>query len=329
MKTKLWLAFIVAFSTLISCTKDEIKETEPLAQPEVVTFSIQSVVSKTSLRAAAPVVTGKDARYIVELWNSNKNSRIDRIVQLNNPSFTLILDRSISYNVAVWVDYVDDVDDATGTPSDYFYLTTDFQRIVLNSLDGDPDAFDGRVYQTSNLPARDAFTGIFSFAAGQTYPTTLQVKRPLARINLVATDAGLWKNRSEVNGATLTFRVTNPGYYTFNVLTQSCVATGLNIEFQNTIDASVYNTYPDNQSQTVLSGLYFANTNSADNGGNTKTFTLHWQIGTGTEGNITLSDVLFKRNYNTNFTGGTLFNPVSFTIDANSEYDEPDVDLGF
>lgn len=325
MKKNLIVAIIASMSALASCTQEDMP-TQP--QPETVTFSIKAD-SKATTRAIAPTVAGKDTRYIVELWNEAKTTRIGRYVQLNNPSFSLILDKALSYNVAVWVDYVTDVDDSTPTPADYFYVTTDFQRIVLNSLDGDPDAFDGRIYKMSNLASRDAFTGIFTFTAGQPYPTTLQVKRPLARINVIAKDASVWKSQPEINGDSITVRITNPGYYTFNALTQTCVATGIDVEFTNTIYASTYNNYPSGESQTVLSGLYFAQTDENTNLTNTQNFSIHWKVGQGTETNINLTALPFKRNYNTNISGGLIFNVANFSIDTNSTYDTPDFSSGF
>ncbi len=319
MKKNLFVAIFAVISGLLSCTNEDVTAVTP--ETETVTFNIQPD-AKASTRAAAPTVDGKDTRYIVELWKADKSERIERHVQLNDPSFSLLLDRAVSYYVAVWVDYVTDVDDTTPEPDDYYYVTTNLKSVTLNTTDQTPGAFDTRVYQMSNIAARDAFTGVFSFASGQPYPTSLQVTRPLARINVIATDAGLWKNRTETQGKDIVIRITNPGYYTYNVLEQKSVATGINVEFDNTITPATYGTYADGVSQTVLSGLYFADTNTTDVLLSTRTFTLHWKVGTNDELALpAITSLPYKRNYNTNITGGLIYNSVNFEIDTNSNYE--------
>ncbi len=322
MKKNLIIVIMSVIFAFVSCTKDQDIAAD---RSEAVTFSIQTEPLITT-RAAAPAVTGKDARYIIELWDADNTARVERIVQLNNPSFSLILDKALSYNVAVWVDYVNDVDDGTGTPTDFYYATEDFKRIALNAIDGTTGPYSERVYLMSNLPARDAFTGVFPFLTGQPYPTTLQVKRPFARVNVIASDAGLWKNRSEINGDTIKVSFTNAGYYTYNILTQLPVSTSLNVGFTNSIPASVYNTYPDGVNQTVLSGLYFANPTLDGYSAHSKIFTIITKVGNGANRVDSIPNLPFKRNFNTNITGGLVFTTAPFSIDTNTEYDDPDID---
>lgn len=317
MKKNLVLSVIAAIFGFISCTNDE---DMAVKSETTVTFSIQTE-PLLSTRAAAPTVTGKDARYIVEVWNADSTARLQRIVQINQTSFSLVLDRALSYTVAVWVDYVN-----TGTETDYYYVTTNFKDIELNTIDEDPGAFEERRYLMSNLPARDAFTGVFPFIDGQPYPTNLLVKRPLAKINIIATDAGLWQSSSTINGDTIKLSITNPAYYTYNVLLQHPVATSTKLTFVNNIAANVYANYPVGVNQIVLSGLYFANTASANNSASTPNFVIHTQIGSNPERPvIPITGLPFKRNFITNITGGLIFNSANFDIDTNSQYDDPDI----
>ncbi len=278
---------------------------------------------------------GYDTRYIIEVWNSDNSALLmDRITQMNKTTFTIVIGKEVAYNIAVWVDYVEQ-----GTTDDNFYSTESLKGVHMNlpshEYGQNPSGSPRYWYDTSDIGILDAFTGCFPFAAGSTPSGALIVKRPFARVDIVGSDAGQWKNLSKAkNGSSGYYNLdfSNEGwdfYQEFDVLTQKAqkrsVSEGpdnLWLKHLNTLEPGNetkpgYSSFADVHSECVISGLYFANNSTT-----TISFYLSGKIMAPTVSKVEHFDIYvpIQRNCVTTVTGSIFFGETTFSIDVEDAY---------
>ncbi len=333
-KNGLLLAIFAFVLLLTSCSQED--SLDLTSNPGTISFSIGTPVDKISRAGTPPTVAGYKTRYIVELWKpaSDSPTTYDKRMEQFSSSFTLTIDKTITniadYRIAVWVDYVKSAEN--DPKKDCYYLTNNNNKGLTDvyMLGSDGTSYVNtatRDYTNVDFGSRDAFATMVSFGTMQSSGNKITARRPLARIELYASDAEVWKEELKIEQPNITFSINSNANSKYNVFDSSVDNTTFNIIYSNIISYDDYinaaNNYFDKTNPApVVTAFYFV-----PSGGNTDrrmVVKATYSSPTKTPTNYIFDDKTswldFKPNYITKVTGALLFNVNNFSIEVDEDY---------
>lgn len=287
-----FLVSVLSAALLASCSKDT--GTEPSRGREDVVFTVMpqivagyenipSTYSSDKVRTDNVSATDYRQRYILEAWSEDGNTKQYREVKITEiggdaPVFSPRL-LSAKYKMAVWADFVTAASVTAGTPAgstDLFYQTDNLTDITVLKADFSNDA-------------KDAYAAAFDAdLTGSGLSLAVTLRRPLAKIRLVALDADKANSNAGLDDCTASLVYSNCANRSYNALdgnvTDSGSASGSSDYFSVGNDyGSAYGPSPatDNHSQTLAWDYVFVPA-----GGMQTDLTI--QLKNGSQSNITL-----------------------------------------
>lgn len=219
------LVFVLSLSQLASCSKED---RGPESGSAVFTVAPQISAGYENIpstyssdRGGATNVSAADyrQRYILEVWSEDGTAKQFREVKVSEigsaaPLFSLRL-LPAKYRMAVWADFVTAASVTTEVPggADLFYRTDDLTGITVLNADFNSDA-------------KDAYAAAFDAdLSGSGLGIAVTLRRPLAKVRLVALDADRINSSAGADGCTS--NITGVGSYNrYDVLDGKASAAG-------------------------------------------------------------------------------------------------------
>ena len=296
------MAVAVLFTT--SCAKEDISSS--IANGETVEVTFTANLPELGTRAYGDGLTATNLQYYVyEKRSDGRLVELSDLCQKNGQAIIgsttvrLALIKGMTYVITFWAANENAPYDFNGQ-----YVTIDYSAVAANN---------------ENL---DAFYGTKEFNPSVDTDTNVNLRRPFAQLNAIATDFGLVK-QSGVNVLTSS-KVTVQGYNTLNLLNGE--VSGLDtITFG--VDAIPEGTITDtnahlamnyilvNEKELVEATFEFYGKHDAND-------TAEMKLAENTYTNVPL-----QRNYKTNIIGKLLTQSTDFNVEIVPDFSEPDTDI--
>lgn len=223
------LLLIVAIIALVACDKDQDMDLV-LGVENTITLNLDGATRGDAGLELQTLDAGYRYRYILEVYHNGKYSRQVQYDTSTSTAFKVNLPPNRAYTFVAWVDIVA----AEATESPYYTTENGLNQISIKNW-------------VANDDHRDAFTGftsVQSFSSSSTID--LNLKRPFAKVQIVATNANAEVTKAAVSYSTQVATSFNAASGAFNNLTnrsfaqyalEGCGAAGDKVIFSDYIFA--------------------------------------------------------------------------------------------
>lgn len=327
MKHLTFILYIVVLALFSACN-DDVFVTDTDMEELQLNVGLDA---EPNTRGDMPAILGFDKRYILEVWEKTgtntwtfRQRYLQTTAVAGANSFTLRLPKNTDYDIVVWVDYV-----TQSTTADLCYNTnTNGEGLSYVSIKN-----PGTTAAPQTLPyPQDAFTATVSWSVAKVN-NTITAKRPLAQLNIRASDADEWKNIFNFSADPIKMRAYMKSIAVeFNAITGAAGARSTP-DFNWTYDAYpafIGGKYEFNYTSGAVyySCLVFANDRDpADK----YAVTFSRSIGTHVQDkkdytvpdllpDIDMTNIPLRRNYSTNVTCDLILGDVTFNVTVESGF---------
>lgn len=201
------LLLIFAIIALVACDKDQDMDLV-LGVENTITLNLDEATRGDAGLELQTLDAGYRYRYILEVYHNGKYSRQVQYDTSTSTAFKVNLPPNRAYTFVAWVDIVA----AEATESPYYTTEDGLNQIKIKNW-------------VANDDHRDAFTGftsVQSFSSSSTID--LNLKRPFAKVQIVATNANAAVTKAAVSYSTQVATSFNAASGKFNSLTNRSFA---------------------------------------------------------------------------------------------------------